>query len=168
MPAIFGPEPVTLHPCFISWILKQKKMRGDQLTARYFFDLAVADAGLMGDVDEVSNEIYQAWRARWDALPVPEQDGPCGVELQQELNRVAFTVHEVINNAFFSFCRDNQWESSEQTWHCRVCHECQDWREWHCKKCNKCTYGVSLPCEGCGGGTAMYHDMNKPEEEYGY
>lgn len=50
---------------------------------------------------------------------------------------------------WFSFC----WEQVVQegdSWHCKVCGECRDWREWHCENCNRCTYGVTLPCEHCG------------------
>lgn len=54
------------------------------------------------------------------------------------------------SNYFFSFCRDDV-EQEEQTWHCNDCKECHDWRVWRCESCNNCTYGVSLPCEHCGG-----------------
>ena len=52
--------------------------------------------------------------------------------------------------AWFSFC----WQmavDADHTWHCNVCGRCRDWREWHCPRCNRCTYGVTLPCEHCGG-----------------
>jgi MinD superfamily P-loop ATPase len=44
------------------------------------------------------------------------------------------------------------------TWHCGVCGTCRDWREWHCASCNRRTYGVTLPCEGCGA-SALYGSM---------
>lgn len=47
---------------------------------------------------------------------------------------------------------------SHCTDHCCPCGECMDWREWHCKVCNQCTYGVSIPCDGCGGGSGTYHE----------
>jgi hypothetical protein len=53
-----------------------------------------------------------------------------------------------IEDHFYSFCRED-WEESINTWHCRICKCCQDWREWHCKGCNKCRYGASIPCEEC-------------------
>ena len=59
---------------------------------------------------------------------------------------------------FYSLCR-GQWVEDHCTWHCRVCGECNDWREWHCGKCDKWTYGVSIPCEGCGGVSDSYNDM---------
>ncbi|KAK3699620.1 hypothetical protein LTR37_016356 [Vermiconidia calcicola] len=57
---------------------------------------------------------------------------------------------------YYSFCRDN-WQSDI------LCKECGDWRDWHCKNCKRCTYGVSIPCEGCGGVSNSYHD-HSPEE----
>jgi hypothetical protein len=50
---------------------------------------------------------------------------------------------------WYSFCWDEVVQDS-CTWHCEKCGTCRDWREWHCKTCNRCTYGVTLPCEGCG------------------
>lgn len=51
---------------------------------------------------------------------------------------------------WFSFCWGDTVEES-QTWHCERCGTCRDWREWHCETCNRCTYGVTLPCDSCGG-----------------
>ena len=51
---------------------------------------------------------------------------------------------------WYSFCWDDVVQDN-CTWHCEVCGACRDWREWHCKTCNRCTYGVTLPCDGCGG-----------------
>jgi hypothetical protein len=30
-------------------------------------------------------------------------------------------------------------------------------------KYNKCTYGISLPCDGCGGVGISYHSMDRDE-----
>ena len=49
---------------------------------------------------------------------------------------------------YYSFCRRDL-EKDGNTWHCRKCGKCADWRVWHCKGCNKCQYGVSIPCEKC-------------------
>ncbi|KAK4493581.1 hypothetical protein PRZ48_015248 [Zasmidium cellare] len=68
----------------------------------------------------------------------------------------------------YSFCRDS-WEEESCTWHCRVCKECNDWREWHCSTCNKCTYGVSLPCERCskrGGGFDSDDDFGQDSDSF--
>ena len=59
---------------------------------------------------------------------------------------------------YYSFCYES-WQLSECTWHCTVCKVCQDWREWHCGTCNRCTYGISIPCSGCGGVGVEYHDL---------
>jgi hypothetical protein len=61
---------------------------------------------------------------------------------------------------FYSFCR-RCWEQDSCTSHCSRCGECNDWREWHCKVCDTCTYGISLPCEGCGGVSESYHDAKQ-------
>jgi hypothetical protein len=66
---------------------------------------------------------------------------------------------------YYSFCR-GQWEQGDCTWHCRDCGECNDWREWHCGKCKKCTYGVSIPCQGCGGVSELRNDMAARGEVY--
>ena len=63
---------------------------------------------------------------------------------------------------FFSWCR-KAWDDDNCTWHCPVCMECNDWREWHCSKCKKCSYGVSIPCEGCGGVSNTYHHIDKDQ-----
>eukprot|EP01036_Dinobryon_divergens_P034030 gene34030-43968_t len=49
---------------------------------------------------------------------------------------------------YWSACSD-QLEQKGNTWHCKNCNQCQDWREWHCKRCNKCQYGVTFPCKKC-------------------
>lgn len=64
---------------------------------------------------------------KWDALSKAEQEERS--DLQQEMNRLAFTKHALLD-VFFSFCRsdDGVWEADSHTWHCRVCGECNDWR----------------------------------------
>ena len=49
---------------------------------------------------------------------------------------------------FYSFCRRDV-EPMDNTWHCRKCKGCQDWRDWHCKGCDKCKYGATIPCDTC-------------------
>ena len=49
---------------------------------------------------------------------------------------------------YWSACSE-QLEQKGNTWHCKNCQQCQDWREWHCKRCNKCQYGVTFPCKKC-------------------
>lgn len=159
LPAIFGPEPVVLHECFIAWVLSQKEVRVEQITAKYLFDLAFKGSCQIAVAYSHFCDPYLEWRAKWDALSQPEQDE--AAELHQELNRLAFTTHRLDINLFFSFCRGKHWEDADCTWHCTICGECGDWRDWHCGKCNKCTYGVSLPCEGCGVASDGYHEIAK-------
>jgi hypothetical protein len=75
---------------------------------------------------------------------------PCGCEeaaLKDLVNE--YECSDCGEAYFYSFC----WKDVVQTndsWHCKPCKTCRDWREWHCKSCNACTYGASLPCETCG------------------
>jgi len=77
-------------------------------------------------------------------------DLPCGCEkvpLQKLINLYCCSKCDEI--WWYSFC----WRQVVQkscTWHCTKCGMCRDWREWHCPRCNRCTYGVTLPCDGCG------------------
>lgn len=65
---------------------------------------------------------------------------------------------KIMEGHYFSFCRGSgRWVQDNTTKHCGRCGECRDWREWHCKKCNRCNYGVSIPCDGCGGVSDMYY-----------
>lgn len=57
---------------------------------------------------------------------------------------------------WYSFCR-NAYATDVNTTHI-ACGECADWREWHCGTCNKCTYGISVPCDVCGGVCENYAD----------
>lgn len=50
---------------------------------------------------------------------------------------------------FFSFCYGEVMQEGD-TWHCRACHICRDWREWHCDTCNRCNYGTIRSCKRCG------------------
>lgn len=79
-----------------------------------------------------------------------EYDLPCGCEqvaLKDLLGE--YGCSECGEVYFYSFCWNDVVQDGD-TWHCKDCKKCRDWREWHCKTCNDCSYGVSLPCEGCG------------------
>jgi len=126
--SIFGPEPVTLHECFITWAQKQKKPQ--QITAKVLLAIALkrAASGIKDHFMDTSGyEPYATWRTKWDALSKPEQQQR--TDLHQEMNRLAFTKHDLMD-VFFSFCRSEggEWEHEDHTWHCRVCGECNDWR----------------------------------------
>lgn len=65
---------------------------------------------------------------------------------------------------YYSFCAD-AWADDVNINHCLPCGKCVPWRAWHCatKGCNQCWYGVSIPCEKCGGVSDMYHSIKKDE-----
>ena len=84
---------------------------------------------------------------------------PCGCEevaLKELLGK--YVCKSCKESYYYSFCW-NDVVQDDNTWHCEICNKCRDWREWHCVFCNKCTYGVSLPCEGCGRKNKDYLDM---------
>jgi hypothetical protein len=92
---------------------------------------------------------------RYRDLTAEELDTPLELPCECEsvpLRRVLdeYSCSQCGEPYWYSFC----WEEVVQdscTWHCPTCGECRDWREWHCPTCNRCTYGVTLPCEHCGG-----------------
>lgn len=167
MDALFGPNlDATLHPCFITWVLQpRQRAKPDAITRWQLFAIAMAGIAELVSLHDYDDEHYiRVWNARWEALSPHEQAASDkGVALQQRLNRLAFTSEgsSGVNNYFLSFCRGNVYVQSDDTEHCRVCGECQDWREWHCARCNQCTYGLSIPCSTCGGVSNAF-----VEEEY--
>lgn len=156
--AVFGPEPVILHPCFISWMLKQQEFGPEKFTRRFLFDIAFTREDSIEMRNQSSSNPYRGWKAKWDRLPTSEQDADPGIALQQQLNRIAFTDQKSTTNTFYSFCRKQHWRDDDGTWHCRVCGECVGWQQWHCGKCDKCIDVPSLQCNGCGGVDILYHE----------
>lgn len=75
---------------------------------------------------------------------------PCGCE-EVTLGELVsdYQCSECDETYFYSFCWKEVVQSND-TWHCKSCGTCRDWREWHCDSCNICNYGASLPCESCG------------------
>lgn len=165
----FGDDSVEANVCFAKWL---RDLRGpielpsddtqDRLlrtlmgieqeatiSSRPTFEPFQADYGFCPELID--------WTAKWTntSLTVDERSA-----LKQELFR--FGLGENNEMWFYSFCRGS-WQQGDCTTHCPICDECNDWREWHCTVCNKCTYGVSLPCEGCGGISQTYMDMQKHE-----
>ncbi|ROW08384.1 hypothetical protein VMCG_03092 [Cytospora schulzeri] len=141
MQAVFGAAPAQLHPCFISWMLKQKTVRPELMTTRYLFDMVVEDAAFVeARYGRWKGQPYRDWKARWDQLPATARqlgdvDGGGGsgssgssssstvVALQQELVRMAFTTNTTLNRGtFFSFCcYGDNWQDGDDTWHCAIC-----------------------------------------------
>lgn len=128
VPSIFGPEPVVLHQCFITWMQKQKDLRPEQINQELLFNLAVRNAHRIKDITDYY-EPYVEWRTKWNALSEHEQDHNVG--LQQQMNRMAFTKDYVSMNVFFSLCRQpGQWEGEDDVWHCKIGGECMEWRNY--------------------------------------
>ncbi|KAJ4423194.1 hypothetical protein N0V82_002188 [Gnomoniopsis sp. IMI 355080] len=142
VPSLFGSDPITLHECFIAWVLKQKGMQTEQINIKALFELAVRSSHLITEITEYDDP-YLEWRTKWDALSKPEQEVEVG--LRQEMNRMAFTKNDSSMTVFFSLCRQpGHWESANETWHCKTCGECMNWREWHCEQRDKYTGGSLL------------------------
>ncbi len=79
-----------------------------------------------------------------------EHELSCGCETVPLRDLLDFyDCSECGESYYYSFCWNTVVEQSH-FWHCEKCRKCREWREWHCETCNDCTYGVSLPCEGCG------------------
>jgi hypothetical protein len=108
--------------------------------------------------DDYDKNLFQLGKD-WARPGVTEEERS---SLLKVLFRAAFGVdpEKGYKEYFYSFCRDS-WQQDSCTSHCEICGECNDWREWHCKVCNVCTYGVSLPCEGCGGVSETYAQMQR-------
>ncbi|KAI0419491.1 hypothetical protein F5X98DRAFT_335233 [Xylaria grammica] len=173
-------EPHRLGPCFVTQLQKMPDEAFEQLTRENLFLWLKRE--LIPELAEYDKDIRE-WQEKWDELETMSS-GRTGnrlqlhdrrAELQRALLRMGL-LQTYSYNYFFSFCRGGgrwgediadsvqlfpggSWEQETCTWHCPVCRECNDWREWHCATCNKCKYGVSLPCDGCGGVTYVYHDM---------
>ncbi|ROW13442.1 hypothetical protein VPNG_04406 [Cytospora leucostoma] len=154
--AIFGPAPVILHPCFISWMLRQEGVRPEQITTRYLFVSFLDNSAFFEAIwSDYKRQAYRDWRAKWDdlRLPASEQHDNHGgrIALQQELLRLAFTATDLSRGVFFSLCHPAGWQDGSCTRHCALCGVCTDSREWHCGTCNECVYGNTPQCDGCGG-----------------
>ena len=102
---------------------------------------------------EIGDKDLQRWKEEWlQFLSSPHRNPSKQEDLLQALLRLGLSNAEEGGHRewYYSFCRE-VWVEDSCTWHCRTCGECQDWREWHCGTCRKCRYGVTIPCEGCGG-----------------
>ncbi len=123
-----------------------------------FFILVVilSYADTLADDDE-----FNEWLEEWKEIEPDEK-----LAHTQELFRMVLSDN--VSTYYYSFCNDNIAEE-DSDWHCRTCKTCHDWRVWHCQDCHQCmylrlygyindmnsvigTYGVTSPCERCGGG----------------
>jgi hypothetical protein len=168
----FGQEGIRANPCFVTWLKMQSK-RGQppvDFTNEDFLDglrctLLDVEPGAPINKKPTGDEFQEwfdkdmaKWAEEWASPGLKEEDRDL---LLRKLFRVGLGLDKSSHGMnFYSFCRGN-WQTTDHTSHCVTCGECNDWREWHCKVCNKCTYGVSLPCQGCGGRSNSYADMQR-------
>ncbi|CZR63739.1 uncharacterized protein PAC_13636 [Phialocephala subalpina] len=168
LPDFFGQEDVRAKPCFHTWIKKQSRSRRpfdlrstatqdkllrlllglrsqDPITSKPTFE-EFEDPDLDPDLFE--------WGTEWNNPSLSDEDQD---SLKKKLFRIALGEDDSYPQSSFSFCAEG-WHQDDRAGHCRVCGTCHDWREWHCGVCDKCTYGVTLPCQGCGGVSGSYFD----------
>lgn len=133
------------HPCFANYATsKQSDLDFDSLVTELSKEA----------YDCVCDEFLETWKEK--AAELSETDMPAH---KNELLERGLFEDAAGSRWFYSFCRSG-WTESHCTWHCPTCKECNDWREWHCKQCDRCTYGISIPCENCGGVSDMYHEIS--------
>jgi hypothetical protein len=115
-----------------------------------------------GVFQEGDDKQMTAWAEKWKIKKAGDEAER--EELVRELLRYGVGEERGktrMGGYWYSFCQ-GYWVQDDCTWHCRICKECGEWRDWHCRECNASTYGVSLPCDGCGGGgSLLYNDMMK-------
>ena len=117
-----------------------------------------------GDVfhEEGFDDTVRAWKDRWVAGFPNEAERAAHIRALFKYGLGTEDDGDAYRRFFYSFCRE-AWEQNSSTWHCRSCGSCKDWREWHCGRWNECTYGVSIPCEGCGGVSHSYDPRERHE-----
>lgn len=174
--AIFGEEHSKLRatPCFAQYLDKNHdRVDVEDLRCKLMGvrrdDITSAP---MGDAfDEDCDYKLAEWKQKWVNGIATSDEGAKNAHIK------ALLRHGLVDERsmwYYSFCRGSRGNQGmlvqdSCTWHCRDCGECNDWREWHCGKCKECTYGVSIPCQGCGGVTEMHNDMaarGELHEEY--
>lgn len=144
---IFGESDPPIRPsaCLTTWLA-----RNHVDTIELAQLIITASGDFTGDLATLET--------RWQELAAIPDDSE-KIALAQKINRRG--ASQDCTYYWYSFCRGG-WVKTDNTTHCWECRECMDWREWHCKKCKKCTYGISLPCEVCGGVCEMYHMSMRP------
>lgn len=126
--ALFGQDPVAVHPCFTTWIKGQDKATLARTNVQSLFDVLFEEDNYFFFFDNWHHcltEPYLEWRAKWDGLSASERDGGAGLALKQEMLRWGLTVRDR-QSAYFSFCREEGWVRTEFEWHCLVCGECME------------------------------------------
>lgn len=128
--AFEGANP---HSCFECYVRKHSSRAGENGELPKY---SVADLAHKIRSSHETNYLTDENKARIEAM----DDHALVKEALSEDNIGKHT------GLYFSFCRG---DLEKNSWHCRTCQRCADWREWHCKGCNKCQYGMSIPCQKC-------------------
>lgn len=123
--AIFGQGPVALHPCFMTWIVRQTKANLERFNVQSLFDVLFEDTWMLDSQHSRLNEPYLEWKTKWNSLRASEASGGAGLVLKQELLRWGLTARN-LQSIYFSFCREDGWVQTEDEWHCRICGECME------------------------------------------
>ena len=171
---LFGVEPdlerpLRATPCFTRYLASKNgpdlKTVDIQILRRRMMGLKGRDVNYIpkGEVfhEDGFDDRLRAWKDRWVAGFQNEVEKTAHVRALFKYGLGTADDGDGYRSFFYSFCRGG-WEQDSCTWHCRTCGECKDWREWHCGRCNECAYGVSIPCDGCGGVSDSYD----PNERY--
>ncbi|CAF0779286.1 unnamed protein product [Adineta steineri] len=141
----FGEDTkLSAHPCFTKWLIKKaKNTDGLKTINRRALCQLIIECDNYSEVCSIEED-FEEWTQKWKMI---DQDHK--LAHMQTLFRMLLSDDETTGR-YYSFCQDYLVQENLK-WHCIKCQECMDWREWHCGICDKCTYGVTLPCEGCGG-----------------
>ena len=139
---VFGDDKLRFNACYAQVLRKHKgKAKLDAMDIDALFRDLERELPDIAYTDDFARE----WIEKQDS-------GAPRAELMQSLLRQGLSDQGYFK---WSVCRGGTWVQDDCTWHCRVCRECNDWREWHCSVCKKCQYGSSIRCEGCGGCSSM-------------
>lgn len=123
--AIFGQGPVALHPCFMTWIVRQSNAELERVNTQSLFDVLFEDTWMFDSQHHRLNEPYLEWKTKWNRLRASEANGDPGLVLKQELLRWGLTARDP-QSLYFSFCREEGWVQTEYEWHCRICGDCME------------------------------------------
>ncbi|CAF3717969.1 unnamed protein product [Rotaria sp. Silwood1] len=141
----FGNEKkYSANPCFSSWLVENVK-NADELKQidRKQLQQHIMKAACYSDACEFDDDLGE-WAKEWKQISNDKK-----LNHMQKFFRMLLS--NVQSSYYYSFCRED-FEQDNCTWHCVKCQECVDWREWHC---GECTYGLTIPCSGCGGRSEM-------------
>jgi len=144
----FGEDSkCSANPCFSNWLVENAKNADElQKIDREALQQRIMNCSCYSDILSDDDE-FKKWSKKWNRIKKNEK-----LTHMQKLFRMLLSDDTTTN--YYSFC-DDDIADDNCDWHCIKCKQCLDWREWHCANCNKCTYGLTLPCERCGGKSEM-------------